>query len=184
MKPGPFAGLISDELGQVIPRDDGRFDIVFERTIRKPVEKVWAAITVAERIADWFTEVEVDLRLGGLYRITFRDMDYVVDGVITELEPLRRFAHTWPDVEDPRYHDAYVRYELWPKPEGCGLRLTQTALPPKYLGSAAGWHTFLEALPGAAEGIRTPWSAEREATMGERYRDTLAAFAQPSDAGS
>jgi uncharacterized protein YndB with AHSA1/START domain len=177
MTPGPFAGLISDELGQVTARDDGRFDVVFERRLRKPIEKVWAAITVAERIADWFTDVEVDLRVGGLYRITFKDMDYVVDGVITELEPLRRFTHTWPDIEDARYADAYVRYELWPEPDGCGLRLTQTALPHKYLGAVAGWHVFLEALPGAVDGIRTAWTMERETLMGARYRDVLAAFA-------
>lgn len=182
MTPGPYAGLISDELGQVVARDDGRFDVVFERRIKKPVEKVWSAITVAERIADWFTLVEIDLRPGGLYRITFADMDYVVDGVITELEPHRLFTHTWPDIEDPRYADAYVRYELWPEPDGCRLRLTQTALPHKYLGAVAGWHVFLEALPGAAEGARTAWTMERETEMGARYRDILAAFPEPTGA--
>lgn len=180
MTPGPFAGLISDELGQVIPRPDGRYDMVFERRLKKPVEKVWAALTVAERVADWFTEVEIDLRLGGLYRIYFREMDYVVDGAITELQTLRRFTHTWPDIEDARYADAYVRYELEPDGDGCRLRLTQTALPHKYLGAAAGWHTFLEALPGAAEGVRTPWTMERETEMGERYKDVLAALPQPT----
>jgi uncharacterized protein YndB with AHSA1/START domain len=180
--PGPFAGLISDELGRLIPRDDGRFDVVFERRIGKPVEKVWDAITVAERIACWFTVVELDLRLGGLYRITFAEIGYTVDGTITELEPLRRFAHTWPDVEDARYADAYVRYELWPEPEGCGLRLTQTALPHKYLGVLPGWHTFLEALPGAAEGIRTPWTEAREREMGERYREMIENFRQEAGA--
>lgn len=182
MTPGPFASLISDELGEVIPRADGRFDVRFERRIRKPVEKVWAAITVAERLADWFAPVEIDLRVGGRYRIHFTDMDYIVEGVITELTPLRRLAHTWPDPEDPRYADAFVRYDLEPDGEGCRLRLLNTALPRKYLGAVAGWHTFLEALPGAAEGIRTPWSMERETEMGERYRDILAALPEPTGA--
>jgi uncharacterized protein YndB with AHSA1/START domain len=182
MTPGPFAGLVSDELGQAIAREDGRFDIVFERRLKKPVEKVWAALTIPERVADWFTEVEIDLRLGGLYRIHFRDMDYVVDGQITELDPLQRFTHTWPDVEDPRYADAYVRYELWPDGDGTRLRLTQTALPRKYLGAIAGWHVFLEALPGACEGIRTPWTMERETEMGARYADLLAEHPQPTGA--
>lgn len=182
MTPGPFAVLISDELGQVIARDDGRYDIVFERRIKKPVEKVWAALTIPERLADWFAPVEIDLRLGGAYRIHFADMDYTVVGAITELEPPRRLTHTWPDPEDPRYADAYVRYELEPDGDGCRLRLTQTALPRKYLGAAAGWHVFLEALPGAADGIRTLWTMERETEMGARYRHILDALPEPTGA--
>ena len=173
MTPGPFAGLISDELGQVTARADGYFDVAFERRLKKPVEKVWAAITVAERIADWFTPVEIDLRIGGHYRIRFEGMDEVIEGVITELEPLRRLVHTWPDPKDP---EAIISYELEPDGDGCRLRFTNRGVPRRYLGAAAGWHTFFEALPGAAEGIRTPWSAEREAVNGERYRDILAAL--------
>jgi hypothetical protein len=41
---------------------------------------------------------------------------------------------------------------------------------------AAGWHTHLEALPGAADGVFTPWSAEREAVHLERYRAAIAAL--------
>ena len=176
---GPFAGLISDELGQVTARPDGRFDVAFERRIKKPVEKVWAAITVAERIADWFTTVEVDLRVGGCYRIRFEGMDDVIDGVITELVPLRRLVHTWPDPKEP---DAIITYGLEPDGEGCRLRFTNTGVPRRYLGAAAGWHTFFEALPGAAEGIRTPWTMERETQIGERYHDILAKFQQAAGA--
>lgn len=173
--PGPFAGLISDELGQVAARPDGYFDITFERRLKKPVEKVWAAITIAERIADWFTTVEIDLRVGGHYRIRFEGMDEVIDGVITELVPLRRLAHTWPDAKEP---DAIITYELEPDGDGCRLRFTNAGVPRRYLGAAAGWHTFFEALPGAAEGLRTPWSNDREQAIGERYRAILAALPQ------
>lgn len=173
--PGPYAGLISDELGQVTRRPDGRFDVAFERRIRKPVEKVWAAITVAERIADWFTTVDIDLRVGGRYHIRFEGMEGVVEGVITDLEPMRRLVHTWPDEGGP---DAVVSYELEPDGDGCLLRFTNNGVPRRYLGSAAGWHVFFEALPGAAEGIRTPWTWDREELVGERYADILAAFPQ------
>ena len=70
-----------------------------KRRIKKPIEKVWAALTVAERLADWFSPVEIDLVVGGRYRILFTDMDYIVEGRILELEPLRRLTHTWPDPE-------------------------------------------------------------------------------------
>jgi len=167
MRPGPFADLINDDLGTVTFRDDGFFDVVFERRIKRPVEKVWAALTVPERIADWFTTVDIELRVGGRYHLRFEDQGYAVDGVVVELEPPRLLAHTWPGPgEDP---DSVIRYELAPDGDGCRLTFTQTGLPPMFFGAVAGWHTFLEALPGAADGIRTTWTAERETEVGERY---------------
>ena len=179
MMPGPFAGLISDDLGQVIPGADGRYDVVFERRIKKPIEKVWAALTIPERIADWFTEAELDLRLGGHYRLRFAWEDYAISGVIVELEPLRRLAHTWPDKDHP---DSVVRYELEPDGDGCRLTLTQTALGRAHMDVLPGWHTFLEALPGAAECVRTPWSRERDRDMADRYRSVVDALPEPTGA--
>jgi uncharacterized protein YndB with AHSA1/START domain len=175
MTPGPFSSLIDDELGQVIDRGDGRYDVIFRRRIRKPIEKVWAALTVPERIADWFTEVDLDLRVGGHYRLWFtQDADGGCDGRIVELEPLRCIAHTWPHAEHPQ---SIVRYELEPDGEGCRLTLTQTALAAAHWDVLAGWHTFLEALPGAAEGVRAAWSGAREREIWARYPRTLSALA-------
>lgn len=179
--PGPFAGLISDELGEVTVQPNGRLELRFERRLKKPIEKVWAAITIAERIADWFTPVEIDLRVGGHYRIRFEGMDGVIEGEVLEVLAPRRFVHTWPD-EDPTQPASVITYELEPDGDGCRLRFSQTEIPRKYSGVAAGWHTFFEALPGAAEGIRTPWSMEREQAVGERYRDVLAALPPPKGA--
>ena len=179
MTPGPFAGLISDDLGRIIARDNGRYDVVFERRIARPVEKVWAALTIPERIADWFTEAELDLRVGGHYRLSFAWENYAISGVIIELEPLRRLTHTWPDKEHP---DSVVRYELEPDGEGCRLTLTQTALGRTHFDVLPGWHTFLEALPGAADGVRTPWSPERDRATAERYRHIVDALPEPTGA--
>lgn len=168
---GPYADLISDDLGRLVGRPDGLYDIVFERRIRKPVEKVWAAITTPARIADWFTTADLDLRIGGHYRLSFSDGNDVA-GVIVELEPPRRLAHTWPHAEHP---DSVVRYDLEPEGDGCRLTLTQTAMRPRHVDVLIGWHTFLEGLPGAAEGFRTTWQREREVEVGARYRHLLPA---------
>ncbi len=171
MTPGPFADAISDDLGRLVRHPDGLCDLVLERRIRKPVGKVWAAITTPERIADWFAAADLDLRIGGHYRLAFGD-GTKVEGVIVELEPLRRLAHTWPHAEHP---DSIVRYELEPDGDGCRLTLTQTAMRPKHVDVLAGWHTHLEGLPGATEGLRTPWRQAREIEIGERYRHLLPA---------
>lgn len=172
MKPGPFSAFINDDLGQVIERSDGRYDIVFERQIRKPIEKVWAALTLPERLADWFGIVNLELRVGGRYVIGWEGEDYKVEGEIIELEPLRRLTHTWPD--DPNA-PAICRYELEPDGEGCRLRFTNEGVPAQYVQSVAGWHVFFEALPGAAEGIRTKWTMDHEREVLEHYRRLLPA---------
>lgn len=160
-----------DRLGTVTRTGD-TFAVVFERQIAKPVEKVWAAITVPERIADWFAIVELDLRLGGHYRLRFSPEETPVEGVIVEYEPLRRLAHTWPD---PDHADSILRYELEPDGDGCRLRFSQSGLPAKYVQAIAGWHVFLDAIPGATEGVRFVWSMEQEKAVLALYKDRLAA---------
>ena len=168
----PFADLIDDGLGRVIDRGDGFYDIVLERRLKRPIEKVWAALTVPDRIADWFTQVELDPRVGGRYSLRFPEDGYAMDGTITAFEPPRLLVHTWPHETHP---DSVVRYELAPDGDGCRLTLTQTALSRVGLNALPGWHTFLQALPGAADGVRTPWTRERERQIGERYRGVLPA---------
>lgn len=173
MTKAPFPELIDDTLGEVIARDDGLYDLILKRRIKKPVEKVWAAITVPERLADWYGLVELEPRLGGRYVLRFEGEDYQVNGVITEFEPLRLLAHTWPG--EPSEPDGLVRYELQPDGAGCRLTLSNLGVPARYARSIAGWHAFLEALPGAADGIRTKWTMAHEEEILERYRRLLPA---------
>jgi uncharacterized protein YndB with AHSA1/START domain len=170
MTPGPFADLINDELGRVVDRGDGLFDIVLERRLKKPIEKVWAAITIPERIACWFAEVELEPHVGGRYKISFQG-GYTVDGAIIAFEPPNLLAHTWPTTKDRPA--SIVRYELQPDGDGCRLTLTQAGLDKESLAALPGWHTFLEALPGAAEGIATAWTWDREKAISERYKDLM-----------
>jgi len=70
-----------------------------------------------------------------------------------------------------------VRFELAPDGDGCRLTLTNTHVVGADLASVgAGWHTHLEGLPGAAEGIRTG-SADRERVHADRYRAAIEALA-------
>ena len=46
---------VDRELGEV-RRDGETVTIVFRRRLSRPVEKIWAALTVPERLADWFAE--------------------------------------------------------------------------------------------------------------------------------
>jgi uncharacterized protein YndB with AHSA1/START domain len=58
---------------------DPRFDLVLERDIDVPRERVWAAWTDPERLKKWFTpapwqtvDCQIDLRPGGIFRTVMR----------------------------------------------------------------------------------------------------------------
>ena len=89
-----------------------------------------------------------------------------MQGGILELKPLRRLAHTWPE-PDPSRPASIVSYDLEPEGAGCRLTLANRGVQPEYASAVAGWHAFLEALPGAA--VRTPWSIERETELRACY---------------
>ena len=156
--------LFNDGLGAVSRNGDA---LTFERRYEVSVARVWAALTTPERVADWLADAEIDLCVGGVFRLSFPDHNYTMNGQIIELVPQQVIAWTWPHAEHP---DSVVRWELFPEGSGCRLRLTQTRLGPPHLTNvAAGWHTHLEALPGAIKCIHTPWQAEREREVAKLY---------------
>ena len=131
------------------------------------MEKVWAALTVPERLADWLAQARVDLRVGGAFELYWPTHDYRMAGVITELEHLRVFAWTWPSPEHPQ---SVVRWSLEPDGDGCRLTLRQSGLSAAPLKDvAAGWHTHLEGLASACDGVAAPWRAERERENAKLY---------------
>ena len=155
----------TQDLGEV-RRTGDTVEIVFRRCYAKPVEKIWAALTVPERISDWFAEVTIGDRI----RIIFPEPHGAVEGRIVINEPMRTFAWIWPN---PDGSDSLVRFDLEPDGAGCRLTLTQSGLTPKDgAGNAAGWHAHLAGLEDAAEGVKTPWATiiEREAPLNLIYK--------------
>jgi len=79
-------------------------DLVIERDIAVPVAKVWAAWTKPELLKKWFTprpwqttEVELDLRPGGVFRSVMRSPEgeeHVNLGCYLEVVPERRLVWT------------------------------------------------------------------------------------------
>jgi len=160
--------LLNDAPGEV-RKVGGDYEVTFVRRLAQPVAKVWAALTVPERLADWLAKAEVDLRIGGRISFYWEAHDYRMTGVITELDPPRLFAWTWPSPEHPA---SVVRWRLEPDGDGCRLTLHQTGLSaPPLRGVAAGWHTHLEGLPGAVDGLNTPWQAACERKFAKLYQD-------------
>jgi uncharacterized protein YndB with AHSA1/START domain len=162
--------LIHGEPGEV-RRDGGTVTIVFRRRYARPVEKVWAALTVPERLGDWFAETRIErLGPGGRMEFHFTGVDYRSAGRIVEYDPPRVFAWTWSEVDGSK--ESLVRFELEPDGDGCRLTLTHSGLAPdEAAGVDSGWHAHLEAVEDAADGVFTPWDRlmEREAAAKPLY---------------
>ena len=163
--------VAEQDLGE-LHRTGETVEIVFHRRYARPMEKVWAALTVPERIADWFAEVEtLDLRRGGAIHLSFPQVSHKIQGVITAYEPPRRLTWTWPQ---PDGTESTVTIELESDGDGCRLTLTERGLTlTQGAGNAAGWHAHLQAMEDAADGVRTPWATliEREKLVNYIYKD-------------
>ncbi|HEX2560740.1 SRPBCC family protein [Phenylobacterium sp.] len=136
-------------------RTDGEgVTLVFRRRYAKPLAKVWAAVTDAERLSAWFTPTTIErLEVGGRMEIYFPLLKQDSTATIVTLEPMRAFAWAWHEAD----YDTLVRFDLAPDGDGCRLTLTHSGLRPEDgPETLGGWHAYLEALEAALEGLASP----------------------------
>jgi len=72
---------------------------------------LWAALTVPERVAAWFTTASPLGTVGAPYTLDFGDGS-VVDGELRELVPGHRFAHSWHWQGAPAAETTQVTWEV------------------------------------------------------------------------
>jgi uncharacterized protein YndB with AHSA1/START domain len=153
-----------DALGAVTVAGD-TLQVVFHRRYAKPIEKVWAAITTPERLADWLAAAEIDMRVGGAIRLNWNKGQNTMEGRVVVLDPPNTFAWTWT----LNGRESLVRFDLKADGTDCWLTLTHSGVSTQSGGVRAGWHAHLEGLPDAIEGRATPWAtktARQEALAG------------------
>ena len=65
-------------------------------TLTSPADpdRAWACLTDPERVSEWFTEATPIGSVGDPYRLDFGEGS-IVEGVVLELDPGRRFVHSW-----------------------------------------------------------------------------------------
>ena len=110
-----------------------RPSLTLKRRINAIPEKVYAAWTDPEKIARWFgpaevkagsVQADIDLRVGGRYRISFEAGDgeyFQVGGVYREVIPGARIAFSWAWYSTPE-RESQVTVSL--QPDGGGTLLT------------------------------------------------------------
>ena len=111
------------------------------RTFRARAERVFAAWTTPEEMKRWSAPgplttplAEVDLRVGGRYRIHMREPDgaeHRVRGVYREVEPPRRLVYTWAWEGDPQETDSVVTVEFNERDGATEVVVRHEGLPTK-----------------------------------------------------
>jgi len=118
----------------------------FERHWEHSVQDVWSFLTENEKLAKWFSELQVEeLREGGVIRFNMPDGTFLALQIL-ELVPYAVLEYTWAEDQ--------VRFELYPEPNGCRLLLIETihhitSHTPKDL---AGWHVCLNVIEALLDG--------------------------------
>src|SRR5438067_5087685 len=88
-------------------------------------DDVWAALTDAERLEDWFAnDVELDLRPGGGASFRWSNGEER-HATVTEVEPERRLAFEWDD--DGTVGNSTVEFTLDDDANGTRLTVVETA---------------------------------------------------------
>jgi uncharacterized protein YndB with AHSA1/START domain len=141
--------------------EQGRTVLRMERRLAHPPAKVWRALTEPAELSRWypFTATDIELRVGGAIRFDLSsdphlNLDAVMEGVVTEVDPPRVFAFSEPagDVLE-REGDNLLRFELYPDPDGCLLVFTHVFHDrPGAAANAAGWAVCLDAMDAALAG--------------------------------
>jgi uncharacterized protein YndB with AHSA1/START domain len=143
-------------LDGTVTRNDGRYDVHFERHFDAPVERLWAAVTRPELLEGWLGGPvdELELTEGGNVVIQIHPKGpATVYGKVIRVEPLELLELTW-DVpawrQIPDFFGTIMRWEVRPDRDGSKLLLTHS-LPEDtswHVHAMLGaWHLHLDALP-------------------------------------
>ena len=123
------------------------------RTFPAPPERLWHALTDPAALAAWFwphldNTVDVDLRVGGRYRITGPRAGIAVDGEYLAVDPPKRLVFTWQ--WDARGRAQPGSGGAAPAGEDTELTLVHDRIGDNTTRDrfAAGWRDCLDRLPG------------------------------------
>jgi uncharacterized protein YndB with AHSA1/START domain len=138
---------------------DARPSLTLTRRLRAQPEKVYAAWADPLNLVQWFAlaqaipgslKAELDVRVGGCYRISFTDAKgeyFEVGGVYREVVPNERLKFTWIWHSTPE-RESVVTVQL--KPDAAGTLLTfhheQFADETARDNHKRGWSTFFDTL--------------------------------------
>jgi uncharacterized protein YndB with AHSA1/START domain len=93
--------------------------------IQAPPRAVWRWLATQEALRQWISpNLEIDLSVGGAYRMLGADGETSIRGVVLELTPERALVLSWMEEERGWVHPARLVITLEPAPAGTKVSLT------------------------------------------------------------
>ena len=131
--------------GEVIAESAVRFVREFDA----PAEKIWAFLTDAVRLPEWYGEGSIEPREGGAVSL----MGGHVRGVVTGWRPHEFLGYTWnvfsPGETVSRFPVSYLEFTI----EGSHLTLIHRPIPAAMQNQTMmGWHTMLDLITAGLKG--------------------------------
>jgi uncharacterized protein YndB with AHSA1/START domain len=122
------------------PRPGAETTLNLRRTFKAPRAKVFQAWTDPEELKNWWgpegyatPSAEVDLRVGGKYRLGMRKLPdgeiLYLTGVYREVRPPERLVYTWRWEDKPEHGDTLVTVEFREAGESTEVVLTHEFFP-------------------------------------------------------
>lgn len=129
-------------------------DLVVERRVAAPPEKVFAYFTDPQRWMAWQgTEAEIELAPGGIWRVNVTG-DGFASGRVVEVVENERVVFTWGWEQGPPLEpgSTTVVIELVPEADGTLIRLTHKDLPADMVEiHRHGWEHYVSRLAAVAD---------------------------------
>jgi uncharacterized protein YndB with AHSA1/START domain len=150
--------------------------VQLRRTFETPPERLFAAWTTPEELRRWHAPgplscvlAEVDLRVGGRYRIHMRapeGKEHHVSGVYRVVEPGRKLVYTWKwetATTNNEQADTLVTVEFVPKGTGTELVLTHEGFASEEArrNHEQGWTGIMEKVGGRFSPIENQKGVEQ-----------------------
>jgi uncharacterized protein YndB with AHSA1/START domain len=130
-------------------------DLVVERRVSVPPERVFTYFMDAERWTAWQgTDAEIELVPGGVWRVNVTGEGFA-SGRVVEVVQNERVVITWGWEQGPPIApgSTTVAIELLPDGEGTLIRLTHSGLPPDEIEvHRYGWEHYIARLAAVSEG--------------------------------
>jgi len=121
----------------------------FVRELDAPAEKIWAFLTDAARLPEWYGEGSIEPREGGAVSL----MGGHIRGVVTGWRPNEFLGYTWnvfsPGEAASRFPVSYLEFTI----EGTRLTLVHRPIPAAMQNQTMmGWHTMLDLIAAGLKG--------------------------------